>query len=493
MPENKPLDDHSLVGEEPENEPLYDHSPVGKREGLCKNIQKRIDDGSYSLINLLDEKEQKDSTKPKVFDNVFVKKEGKETLEYRTQKYIGLLEYEGEQIIITSRFDKVDKENPRPFFLWYLIENFLGKKSMISLESAGGTCQNNLFDVLLIVRLIIQLQHAYKKGGLRAYNRFNRNDSKVSGTIDVARHIRENLDLENGRMAYRIQAYSLDNPWNILFLQACAAARKRFPDLMRRLERRFPEFSAALQTLAQAVPGWEEANPSQILGRTKWSITNPIYRDWESVRIAARAVLRRMGIKPDKSGAHIVTGVLLDINRLWERLLEDKLFFGAKEPFSQRPKTVLNGHVEIKPDFYFKDQKTVLDAKNRPVWEKTLPDEKKGSPDYHKKGSPEKWSEILEQLEERPDAVRDNIYQILSYMLTLDCSQGGVVFPANNHCKSVCDPVPVSDPIGPPGQFWRIPVRIPQAKETYKEFRDELNEEFVRLRGQRPVDRLITK
>lgn len=469
----------------PENEPLYDHSPVGEdREKLCKIIQKRIDDGNCRIINFSDEKEWKDSQETKVFDNVFDKKKG--TLEYSTQKYIGLLEYKGEQITIISRFD--DQKNPSPFFLRYLIENFLGKKFMVSLESTGVTYQNNFFDELLIVRLTIQLQHAYKKGGLRAYNRFNRNDSKASGTIDVARHIRENLDLENGRIAYRIQAYSLDNPWNILFLQACAAARKRFPDLMRRLERRLPEFSAALQTLAQAVPGWEEANPSQILGRTKRSITNPIYREWESVRIAARAVLRRMGTKPDKSGTPFVTGVLLDINRLWERLLEDKLFSGAEGNPFQHSQLVLNGHLKIKPDFYFKDQKTVLDAKNRPVWEKTLLPDEEGSPDYHKKGSPEgKWSEILERLEEGPDAVQDNIYQILSYMLTLGCSQGGVIFPAKDHHKSVCDP------IDPPGlYFWRIPVCIPQEEETYKDFRKKLDKEFLCLRGQGPVAWIIT-
>ncbi len=462
-----------------ENELLYDHYPVGDREKLCRDIQKQIYDGNCRIINLTDEKERAEQ-KPEVF--------GEENGIWQTGQYIGLLEYEQNQIIIASRFDET---NPQPFFLWYLIESFLGE-SIISLESAGGICQKNLFDELLIVRLAIQLQRAFQRGGLRAYNSFNRNDSRMGGIIDVPRHIRENLELDNGRMAYRIQAYSLDNSWNILFLQACAAARRRFPDLVRRLNRRFPEFSAALQTLAQAAPGWEESSQSQILRRTERSIANPIYRDWESVRIAARAVLRRMGARPGKNGAPLVTGVLLDIDRLWERLLEDKLFSGAKKPFSQQSRYVLGGHVELRPDFYFPALGTVLDAKNRSAWGETLPSagtskssQRAGGekrPGCPREGSPEgKWSEMLNP----PDAVRDNVYQILGYMLALGCSQGGVIFPSRT-CRE-----PVCDPIGPPGlSFWRIPVCIPRAKE-YEDFRDRLDKELLRLREQVPVCRIV--
>ena len=463
----------------PEYELLYDHCPVGDREKLCRDIQRQIYGGNCRIISLPDENERT-SQKPEVF--------GEENGIWQTRQYIGLLEYEQSQIVIASRFDEA---NPRPFFLWYLIESFLGE-SMVSLESAGGACQKNLFDELLIVRLAIQLQKAFQKGGLRAYSSFHRNDGRVRGVIDVPRHIRENLELDNGRMAYRIQAYSLDNPWNILFLQACAAARRRFPDLVRRLNRRFPEFSAALRTLAQAAPGWEEASQSQILRRTERSITNPIYRDWESVRLAARSVLRRMGARPDKNGAPIVTGVLLDIDRLWERLLEDKLFLGAKKPFSQQSRCVLGGHVELRPDFYFPALGTVLDAKNRSAWEKTLPSARaveslrrageENRPDSPQAGSPEgKWSELLNP----PDAVRDNVYQILGYMLALGCSQGGVVFPSRIRREPVCDP------IGPPGlRFWRIPVCIPQAEE-YGNFRDRLDKELLRLREQMPVCRIV--
>ncbi|MCI8401859.1 MAG: hypothetical protein HFI38_07190 [Lachnospiraceae bacterium] len=452
---------------------LYDHSPVESCQALCQGIQERIFDGSCHIVDLLGENENPGTPE------IFWQKDGI----WRTRQYIGLFEYQGRQVTITSRFDRT---NPQPFFLWYLIENYLGE-AVISLEDIGSTLQENFFDKFLALRLTVTLQQAWKKGGLRAYQSFCRNDSKLSGVIDVARHIRENLDLDNGRMAYRTQSYSLNNHWNVLFLQADASARRRFPDLMRRLERRLPEYSAALRTLAQAAPGWEDARLSRILDHTKKNIINPIYRDWEPVRHAARALLRRVGVSPARSGDFAATGVFLDIDRLWERLLEDKLFCEAKKPFTQQSRFVLNGHMQMRPDFYFPSRHTVLDAKNRPAWERTLPASgqpvRTDGPGRLKKGSPEgKWSDLLLS----PDDVRDNVYQVLSYMLALGCSQGGVIFPSRTSHEPVCDPV------GPPGlDFWRIPVRIPQA-EQYRHFQDLLEKEFLHLRSRAPVRQIVT-
>ncbi len=453
---------------------LYDHGPVGSLEALCRDIQNQIDNGNCRMVDLLDVREKAEQ-KPKIFQ--------KENGVWKSGQYIGLLEYEGKRVTITSRFDE---RNPQPFFLWYLMENFLGE-SMISLESISGTYEKSFFDQLLAVRMAVRIQQAFKKGGLRAYQSFCRNDTKISGVMDIPRHIRENLDLDNSRMAYRTQAYSLHNHWNILFLQADALACRRFPDLMRRLKRRLPEYSAALRTLSQAAPSWEEARLSQVLSRTEQRLSNPIYRDCEPVRQAARAILRRLGTDLGKGGTSAVTGVFLDMDRLWERLLEDMLFSGAEKPFSQQSRLVLNGHMLIRPDFYFPNPRMVLDAKNRPVWEMTLPSDsemaRESAPGHFKAGSPEgKWSERTEP----PDAIRDNVYQVLSYMLALNCSQGGIVFPSHNRHS------PVRDPIGPLGlYFWRIPVCIPQA-EKYQDFRNLLEKEFLRLRRQAPVCGLLT-
>lgn len=441
--------------------PLYDHSPVDRDcHDLCRAIQERISSGDCCLVDLSAERHDADQA-PVIFEE--------SAGNWRTRQYIGLLEYQGNRVFIGSRFDRGNRD---PFFLWYLIEQFLGE-SIVTFDDVGRTAQNDFFDGLLAFRLAVQVHRAWKRGGLRAYRNFACNDSHVRGVIDIPRHIRVNPDSGSGRIAYRTQAYSLNNDWNILFLQAGDAAGRRCPDLMRRLQRRLPEYMSAIQALEQAVPGWKDVCIGQVLARTGRTITNPVYRSWEPARQAARDVLRRIEAAPGDTGASIVTGVFLDIDFLWERLLEERLFAGARKPFSQLSRDVLNGHVTIRPDFYFPDQKTVLDAKNRPAWERTM------------SVAHGRWSGALDAADGAD--IRQNIYQIFSYMLALDCSEGGVIFPV----RTARDPV--GEKIGPSArQFWRIPVCIPQVSD-YPAFCEALEQEFRRLRALAPVLRLVTR
>lgn len=441
-------------------ESLYDYSPVEKGcYDLCRDIQNRISHGDCCLVDLSAESDDTGQT-PVIFEE----KAGT----FWTRQYIGLFEYQGHRIFICSRFDR---GNPEPFFLWYLIGHFLGE-SIVTLDDIGSTDQNDFFDGLLALRLAIQIRRAQKHGGLRAYRSFARNDSQVRGVIDIPRHIRENMEQDNGRIAYRTQTYSLDNDWNVLFLHATHAAGRRCPDLMRRLQRRLPEYTSALRIIEQAVSNRETPGVRQVLARTERKITNPVYQNWEPARVAARDILRRTESAPGENRASIVTGVFLDSGFLWERLLEDRLFAGAKKPFTQQSRDVLDGHLTIRPDFYFSSQGTVLDAKYRPVWEKTLA------------VANGRWSRSLDASGSAD--VRENIYQVFGYMLALDCSEGGVIFPAHSLRNPAADRIDPSD-----RRFWRIPVCIPQAAD-YPAFRDALEKEFCRLRTLAPVSRIVT-
>lgn len=432
---------------------LSDYSPVEQGlQDLCRDIQRQISAGSCRLVDLLDNGDEA-APLPEVFkdqDGVL-----------RTQKYIGLFEYQGTQVVIGSRFDVSGPAGaPRPpFFLQYLMENFLGE-SMLFLEDVGGICGGDLFDGLLAAKLAVQLQRAWKKGRLRAYRTFRYNDSQVKGQLDVPRHIRENMGLKNGRIAYQTREYSLNNAWNILFLQAAAAARARHPALLRRLEEELPEFQAALQGLQRDIPNWSRPRQDWVLEHTRQKISNPIFRDYEGVRPTARSILRRMGADPFAAGhSQVVTGAFLDIDRLWERLLEERLFRGAPTPFAQLPQPVPDSWRTIRPDFFWKDLGVVLDAKNRPVWSRTL--------------RQETWSEF----------VREDVHQVLGYMITLECKVCGVIFPMTGDAPR--DPVP---DLG--RWFWRVPVLIPGA-DCYPDFRRALDQELDRLRTLDPIRRVL--
>lgn len=434
---------------------LQDYKPVPEKlKCLCRELQQRIDQGNGQLIDLMDDG-SRDDGRPQIF-----KDNGKCVT---AQKYVGLFEYKGERVVIGSRFDSGENA----FFLRYLLETCW--EASLLLDGLGSAYQDDPFDPLLVAKLALQLQRAWRKGTLRQYRVFQHNDSRVRGALDVTRHIRENLGLEQGKIAYRTRAYSLDNSYNALFLLACCAAGRKYPALLRRLRQRLPEFHAALQTLEWEVSGWSSGSRSAVLQHTRKKIVNPIHRDYEAARITARAILRRLGANPfqQKENECQVTGVFLDMNELWEQFLLQTLFRGMAGHSVQQSRDVLGGHMTIRPDFLWEDKGVVLDAKYRQIWESAL-------------RLDGKWSGGLSSEEQK--ALRENVYQVLAYMLLCGCADGGVIFPVRSSWKCSLTSR-IFDPVGPAGQrFWRVPVRIPEA-QSYEDFLTEMEREANRLRN----------
>lgn len=444
---------------------LQDYQIIPREwEDLCRDLQRRIDQGEQLLIDLLDDG-SRDSQYVQIFrDN------GKHLL---VQQYVGLFEYNGERVVIGSRFDG----GKNAFFLRYLLEN-CWNASLLLLDGLDSVYQHDIFDWLLVTKLALGLQQAWRKGALRQYRTFHYDDSRVRGTVDVTRHIRAHLGLESGKIAYGTRSYSLDNSYNALFLLASHAAGRKYPALLRRLRQRLPEFQAALQMLEREVSDWPSLSRRDALQRTGKKITNPLYRNYEAARITARAILRRLGADPFGSEGQVrqVTGIFLDMNALWEQFLVKTLFAGVSENFLQRSQDILGGHMTVRPDFLWPDKGIVLDGKYQRVWADTLPLDGK-------------WSEQLTR--EAQKAVKEDVYQVLSYMLIHGCTNGGVIFPIRCHQKH-CLFSPVSDPVGPAGQrFWRVPVPIPAAGD-YGEFVARMNEEVNRLRRLAIIRRILT-
>lgn len=435
------LQDHTLIADVVKEKQAADQAAK-----LCAQMQKKIEEGKCDLVDLLEPLPNRPRRSP-MQDVQLIGDQGKGP---QTQNYVGLFQLGREQVVITSRFDQPGK----PYFLYYLLET-CWDAALLSLEELGSTYEKDLFDVMLVAKLAVQIQKAWKKGGLRQYRAFQHNDSRVRGPIDVPRHIRENLGLNNGSAAYRTRAYSLDNDYNVLLLQAVEAAERKYPALLRRLCRLLPELPAALRTLRQEAPGWAGVQRESVLRHTAQKIVNPIYRDYEPARVAARAILRRLGTDPVEGHRRHseVTGVFLDMDELWERFLARALL-GDPEGAAQNDFLILKKHVKIRPDFWWREKGVVLDAKNREAWGNTA--------------ERERWGK----------AVRDDVFQVLAYMLTLNCREGGVVFPYRERISAGA--VEVSELCGM-RRFWRIPVVIPAAG-NYSAFARLMAEELESLK-----------
>lgn len=377
------------------------------------------------------------------------------------QSYVGAVSFRGETITIQSQFDK-NKKNP--WFLQYLLENTWGASSLFMPEGPIGLKQQEFCIWQLVGQLAIQLQTAWKKGIFRTYQGFAHYDSRVRGQLDIPRYIRLSMGCDDGRMAYRTREYSPDNPYNRLILCAISAAEQQYPQLVRRLFRQLPEYKAAVQFLRQQISGWERDQPRILLERTRRKITHPIYRGYEGVRLTARAILQWLG--RESFAMDQTVGILLNMDQLWEKFLAKNLFSNEGRDCQQVSVGILDGHMTVRPDFYWESKGIVLDAKNRSVWGETL---------YQKE-----WDSSVRS------GVRDDLYQVLSYMLVLNCAHGGVIFPVSRSQvkKDIMEPSSLRvSGLTVDRKFWRIPFVIPDDAVSYEDFQRKIQAQADTIRG----------
>lgn len=413
---------------------------------LCWMLQRQISGQdcvpSVFLVNLLeDEEDRREDGPPEIF-----RKDAEGCV--WTGNLAGVFEYhhdgQTEYILIGSRFDPGGNAG---FFLRAMLET-CWDIPMNFLEEFRGNQTNAPYDFLLALRLASQLERAWKRGQLRTYRSSSLYDSRVKGRLDLPRQIRQSMGLSDGKMAYIMREYSTDNDYVRLFVQALLETEKRHPDFMRRVQQERSSFRLVRRELLQQVPVWERMDKHTLLARTKKRIVNPIYREYEALRVISRAVLRRMGgYQPQETdGAPFVSGVFLDISRLWELYLEKKVFsqLPSQLPSCQKSVSILGDALKIIPDFHWKDRGIVLDAKYRPVWGEAA-----------KRAI---W----------PEEVRDDVYQILSYMLTLGCAHGGVVFPVRGQSRELKFSRVVSG--SDSRKFWTAGFAVPGGGDGYGAF-----------------------
>lgn len=300
---------------------------------FLQNLQEEVE--QESCVFLASSPQEEAGEKPQVIQTV-----GRNTIQ--TGCYVGSLVFQGRDVIIHSRFD-----GENHLFLRYLLENAWEVSALVTPvpEGPAGLLQADFYHWRLVCQLAVQLQAAWKRGSFRAYRTFSCCDSRVRGQLDMPRHIRLTMGLNDGRAAYRIREYSLDNPYNRLILCAIDAAQRRYPKLTQSLLRQLPECKAAVQFLRQQLSSTDRDQPRALLERTRRQITHPVYRSYEKVRLTARAVLRCLG--QDLQGQDSTVGILLNMDQLWEEFLAKTLFQNATGDYQQVSADILCEHMTI--------------------------------------------------------------------------------------------------------------------------------------------------
>lgn len=374
--------------------------------------------------------------------------------QYYVQQFTGVLFYKGRRVVIHSRFDQ-NGELMRYMMTW------LGLMPRLAWDFSSDSTVTT-FQAVLVYLFMRRLHEAYSYGVYRQYRTFEHNDSNPRGFLDLSRHIRLN-PMNNGKIAYKTREFTADNPVNRLILAAWQQI-KDTPELWaiaEKIEKNNESLAVPFRELSREL-GVIHLSPTekrQLMRQAAHPITHHMHLRYEAVRKTAMLILSSRGLEnlTDSSDSTKVSGMLLPMDVMWEFFLEYAVLrsdpFAAKKQWevdSQSKTAVLipEGQPEssalrsIKPDFCIRrkaDSRTlaVLDAKYKEIWgsayEHLSEAFQDGDDDSDEGSDGAEW-------ENRPwgdSRIREDSFQVMSYMYISDAGCGAILFPKVSRNESL--------------------------------------------------------
>lgn len=381
---------------------------------------------------------------------------------------VGRTEY-SVKFVIGSRFDSFDQNRIeiKPFFLATLL--LKGRIKLNDLCVSYG--MDSLFDFYMLWLLQKHYQQASLKGYYRKYQQFESNTVKLRGSIDIARHIRLNAGMNNGRIACTYRENTIDNYLNHLLLSAYDYLMVKYPDIV--VDNTDEVFLHDINCLKQEI-GYPKYSRRELINRNLLPISHPFYFEYEQLRNDCLRIMRDEGLSPFDQEQESVSGVLYYIPTLWEEFLQeyfDERYYSSPSisVTAQDSKPILTPDVNsehgistMRPDFVFKSNESfvqnnepapffVLDAKYKEKWKNEL----KGKQSLDKD---KKW----EYSNDYNKCIRD--------MASFMCCSSGVIFPVSEEeYKNNVDNWKLEKHISPfyrLGTFYTVPVVVPNAVDT---------------------------
>lgn len=304
---------------------------------------------------------------------------------------MGFVGRKSQQLKIYSRFDS----NNNDYFLHYMLQKVLSF-NVFNMEFTSS--EENVFDFLLYLFPTL-LKHALRQGLYKEYRRKHYNDSEVRGTIDINRHIKENIPFR-GTVAYNTREYSYDNSVTELIRHTIEFIRT-FPigNTILSSDRIVKEY---IRDIVLYTPSYNRAERMRIINENLRPRCHPYYKEYMILQKLCVQILRQEEINYVMDDDKFY-GILFDGAWLWEEYLntllrdiefkhpENKLGTGAIYLFEHGGQRF--------PDFWKKG--IVLDAKYK----------------------------RLAVNGNSLDISRDDVHQIMAYMYRLKANKGGIICP----------------------------------------------------------------
>ena len=351
------------------------------------------------------------------------------------------------QLEISSRFSKSEND----FFLHYM----LGKvfcENLFSLNYYASS--GNVFDLLCFMFPLV-LKNAVRQGIFKTYRTFERNDANVKGSLNLSRHIRQNIPF-GGKIAYNERTQVFDNPLTELVRHTIEFIRTK--PFGKSILNSDSETKSAVSQIVELTQNYSFHERQKVISENAKPVSHPFFTKWKPLQKICLAILNHSKINYH-SGEKSVCGLLFDGAWLWEEYLNTILRpLGFVHPENKKHK----GGLKM---FANGDDELTFDKDFRQIY-----------PDFYKKGEyvlDAKYKRLLNGVG------REDLYQVVAYMHTMKIARGGFIFPddggrtdfENRHYNLV----------GFGGTLDVLGMKIPQTAESLQEFCELMKAEEEKL------------
>lgn len=314
----------------------------------------------------------------------------------KTGNIMGFIGYRNTQVSIRSRFAQNDTHD---YFLHYMLQRVF---AINLFDLKFGTDNEDVFDFLIYLFPAF-LKRAMRQGIYKEYQTRNYNDANVTGRIDVARHIRQNIPF-TGEVAYTTREYATDNHVTQLIRHTIdyIGGHPFSGNILYNDE----ETCIAVSRICQATPTYNRNELRHVINHNLRPVRHPYFNEYINLQHLCLQILRHEEIKYGYDDSNQIYGILYDGAWLWEEylntVLKDIGFLHPKNKTSEGGKRIFAdniGNETVMPDFH--KENIILDAKYKGY---------------------SSWKDIT----------REDRLQILAYMHLYKADKGGFIVPVEN-------------------------------------------------------------
>lgn len=321
--------------------------------------------------------------------------EDPEKVKIYTCNIMGFIGIGNLQVKIQSRFD----EGHDDYLLHYMLQKVL---SFNLFDLSHNNEQEDAFDFVMFMFPYF-LKKALRQGVYREYQTHKYNNSNVKGTIDIGRHIAQNVPFV-GNIAYSTREYCQDNGMTELIRHTIEyMKKKKYGKAVLDIDK---ETIDNVKLIIEQTPSYNENDRNRIIYKNMRMRCHPFYTEYSPLRSLCLQILRMEELKYGETDEE-VCGILFDGAWIWEEYVNTILqHHGFVHPENKRRKGgiyLFEDKSGVRyPDFYKKD--IVLDAKYK----------------------------RLDSYDNVAKVGRDDIHQIIAYVNVLNAKRGGFVSPLEN-------------------------------------------------------------